>query len=91
MPAGEVTVRLNLNKDGYSAGMSAARREAQATIKSIESMGHATVNSMKLSSAAIRVLEGGMTGNIRAAERFISMMPVISNLLFRIFSLSSVG
>ena len=81
MPAGEVTVRLNLNKDGYSAGMSAARREAQATIKSIESMGHATESSMQASSAAIRVLEGGMTGNIRAAERFISLIPGVGKAL----------
>ena len=81
MPVGEVTVRLNLNKDGYSAGMTEARRQAQQTVKTIEGMGHSTVTQMQASSASIRVLEGGMTGNIRAAERFISTIPGVGKAL----------
>jgi hypothetical protein len=85
MPAGEVVVRLNLNKDGYSAGMSAARREAQQTVQVVQRMGHATVSSVQASSAALRVLEGGMQGNIRAAERFISQIPGIGKALQAVF------
>ena len=81
MPVGEVTVRLNLNKDGYSAGMTESRRQAQQLGKTIEEVGHGTVSSMQASSAAIRVLEGGMTGNIRAAERFISLLPGVGKAL----------
>lgn len=87
MPAGEVTVRLNLNKDGYSAGMTAARKEAQLLKNVIEETGHQTVSSMQASSAAIRVLEGGMTGNIRAAERFIGMLPGVGTALKAAFPL----
>lgn len=81
MPAGEVTVRLNLNKDGYSAGMTAARKEAAQFAQTMDKVGHGTVSSMQASSAAIRVLEGGMTGNIRAAERFIGMLPGVGTAL----------
>jgi hypothetical protein len=87
MPAGEVTVRLNLNKDGYSAGMTAARKEAQVLEKAVGDAGHGTVSSMQAASAAIRVLEGGMTGNIRAAERFIGTIPGVGKALQAIFPL----
>jgi hypothetical protein len=46
-----------------------------------QAMGHGTVSSMQASSAAIRALEGGMTGNIRAAERFISLIPGVGKAL----------
>ncbi len=81
MPAGEVTVRLNLNKDGYSAGMTAARREAQQLATTVQAVGHTTVSQMQASSAAIRTLEGGMTNSIRAAERFISTIPGVGKAL----------
>src|ERR1700679_2847231 len=81
MPVGEVTVRLNLNKDGYSAGMTAARQQAQALAKAVENVATTTVSEMQAASATIRVLEGGMTGNIRAAERFISTIPGVGAAL----------
>jgi hypothetical protein len=87
MAAGTVTVRLNLNKDGYSAGMTAARKEAQALEKAVGDAGHGTVSAMQASSAAIRVLEGGITGNIRAAERFIGMLPGVGSALQAAFPL----
>lgn len=85
MPAGEVVVRLNLNKDGYSAGMSAARREAQQTVNVIKGLGPHTVSSVQAASASLRVLEGGMTGNIRAAERFLATIPGVGKALQAIF------
>ena len=85
MPAGEVVVRLNLNKDGYSAGMTASRKQAQQLGQEFKTLQGSVVSSMQASSAAIRVLEGGMTGNIRAAERFISMLPGVGKGLQSVF------
>jgi hypothetical protein len=87
MATGNVTVRLNLNSTGYSAGISAAQRQMRAMQSATAAMGHSTVSSMQASSAAIRVLEGGMTGNIRAAERFISLIPGIGKALQAVFPL----
>ena len=81
MGSGQVVVRLNLNKDGYSAGMTAARKEAQALEQVIAATGQHTVTSMQAASAAIRTLEGGMQNNIRAAERFIGMIPGVGAAL----------
>jgi len=78
---GNVTVRLNLNATGYSAEMAKAQRTMQSFASATAAMGHGTVSTMQASSAAIRVLEGGMTGNIRAAERFISMLPGVGAAL----------
>ena len=81
MPAGEVVVRLNLNKDGYSAGMTAARKQAQQLSQGFRELQGQTVSSMQASSAAIRVVEGNMTNNIRAAERFLSTIPGVGRAL----------
>jgi hypothetical protein len=81
MDAGEVSVRVVAKDDNFTAFMTRARREAQALGKTIETLGHGTVSSMQASSAAIRLLEGGMTGNIRAAERFLGMLPGVGAAL----------
>src|ERR1700761_177625 len=81
MSTGNVTVRLNLNSAGYSAGIAAAQRQMRGLQSATAAAGHGTVSSMQAASAAIRVLEGGMTGNIRAAERFIGLMPGIGKAL----------
>ncbi len=87
MGTGNVTVRLNLNATGYSAAITQSQRQMQALAAQTKAMGHGTVSSMQVASASIRVLEGGMTGNIRAAERFISMIPGVGKALQAAFPL----
>lgn len=74
---GSVTVSIDLNDKGFTPKINNIRRQAKQLQDGMKDVEHQTVNSMQASSAAIRVLEGGMTGNIRAAERFISMIPAI--------------
>lgn len=81
MATGNVTVRLNLNSTGYSAGMAAAQKSMQSFTASSQAMGHATVSSAMAASAAIRVVEGNVTNNIRAAERFIATIPGVGRAL----------
>jgi len=64
----DLVVKINLvGKAGQTAGV-----QASSGLRLIGSSGHAAVSGVQASSAAIRVLEGGMTNNLRAVERFIS-------------------
>lgn len=81
MPAGEISARLNLNAAGWSYAVARSMREVKALQTATTEMGHGTVSQMQAASASIRVLEGGMTGNIRAAERFISTIPGVGKAL----------
>jgi len=62
-----------------------------------ERAGTRIVSSMQASSAALRTLEGGMTGSLRVAERFLStfsgLQPVLQGIypLLGAFSLVSIG
>jgi hypothetical protein len=109
---GTVTVKINLDKTGYSAGITDTRRQAKQLAdslkaagadgasaiavagkgaeqlgKSLKSAGDHGVSSMQAASGAIRLLEGGLQGNIRAAERFIGLIPGLSTGLQAAFPL----
>jgi hypothetical protein len=81
MSTGSVTVRLNLNSAGYSAEMTKAEAQMRRLARAGQEFGHSTVSQMQAASASIRVLEGGISNNIRAAERFISMLPGVGAAL----------
>jgi hypothetical protein len=82
---GSVSIRLNLNAAGYSAQVAAAQKQMNALANATKQMGHGTVSEVQAASATLRVLEGGMTGNIRAAERFIATLPGVGKALQAIF------
>src|ERR1700733_1380733 len=81
MSSKPVVITLGLNDTPLRNGLSGATGKLRQFQASVQQMGHSTVSSMQASSAAIRVLEGGMTGNIRAAERFISLIPGVGKAL----------
>lgn len=87
MPAGQISGKLNLNAAGWSSAVNQAKREIKGLQDATAQMGHGTVSQMQAASASIRVLEGGMTGNIRAAERFISTIPGVGKALQAAFPL----
>ena len=62
-------------------------RSTEEVGKAMESAGHATVSQMQAASASIRLVEGGMTNNVRAVERFISTLPGVGTALQNIFPL----
>jgi hypothetical protein len=84
---GNVTVRLNLNATGYSAEMAKAQRTMQGFTSATAAMGHSTVTQMQAASATIRLLEGDMTRNVRAVEKFITTIPGIGAALKAAFPL----
>lgn len=95
MDAGDVTIRVVAKDENFSAFMTRARREAQALGESVKSAGHGTVSSMQAASASIRLIEGDMTRNVRAVERFITTIPGIGKALQAVFpivgGLATVG
>ncbi|HEV2463542.1 MAG TPA: hypothetical protein VGT04_07045 [Acidobacteriaceae bacterium] len=83
--AGEAEIVLKANTASYSAGIEKARRQLnQFGVESVR-VGHATVAPWMASSAAIRVLEGNVTNNIRAAERFVATLPGVQTALLKAF------
>src|ERR1700728_1184228 len=61
-----LAVKLTLvGKAGQAAGA-----QASSGIRLIGSSSHTAVSGMQATSAAVRVLEGGLTNNLRAVERF---------------------
>ena len=90
MATGNVTVRLNLNAAGYSAAVSQAQRQMKALQTATTAMGHGSRSSAMEASAAIRVMEGNITNNIRAAERFVSTIKPLAGLLEAAFPLIGV-
>jgi hypothetical protein len=76
-----LNVVLAINDAQYSQAIERARKGIKNLQRDMESSGHATVSSMQASSAAIRTLEGNLQNNIRATERFISMIPGVGAAL----------
>lgn len=74
---------ISINLVAGTAEFNAATDKAKASIRSFgqaataagaahAAASHTTVSGMQASSAAIRVMEGGMTNNLRAVERFVA-------------------
>lgn len=85
--AGAVKVVLSIDAANYSAALDKAKRQMRQFGDETKAAGHGTVSSMQAASASIRLVEGGMTNNIRAVERFIGTLPGVSKALQTIFPL----
>ena len=85
--AGQIVVSLSAGTATFIADMDKANAKLkQFGLQGQQSNGH-MVSSMASSSAAIRTLEGNFTNNIRAAERFIGLLPGMSKLVSAAFPL----
>jgi hypothetical protein len=78
---GNVVVKLNLNSSGYSAEMAKAQKAMKSFGDTAKEAGHGTVTQMQAASASIRLLEGDMTRNVRAVEKFITTIPGVGAAL----------
>lgn len=87
MSSKPVVITLGLNDAPLKRGLDGVRGQMRQLQASAQQMGHSTVSTMQASSAAIRVMEGGITGNIRAAERFIGILPGVGTALQAAFPL----
>lgn len=81
MSSKPVIITMGLNADPLKRGLDGVTKQFRGLQASAQQMGHGTVSSMQAASASIRLLEGGITGNIRAAERFIGLIPGIGSAL----------
>lgn len=70
-----------------STAIAGAQKSAEQLGKSLETAGAHGVRGTAAASAAIRVLEGNLTNNIRAAERFVSTFKPVAGLLEAAFPL----
>jgi hypothetical protein len=85
--AGNVQIVLSVDQVTYTQAMKEAQRQLDTFAGKAKGAGHATVSSMQASSAAIRLMEGGMQNNVRAVERLISTIPGVGKALQAAFPL----
>lgn len=85
--ANSITVQLSVNKASFSASMAEAQRNLDKFANKSRQAGKASVSSTQAASAALRVMQGDMTNNIRAVERFIGNIPGVGNALKMAFPL----
>jgi lambda family phage tail tape measure protein len=81
--AGNVNIVLGMNSVTFTEGIKKAQAELDKFAGKARSMGHTTVSSTQAASASLRAMQvqGGMTGNIRAAERFLATIPGVGAAL----------
>jgi hypothetical protein len=84
---GVMQIVLTSNNANFSQGIAEAQRRLDALAGTAKNAGHSTVSSMQASSAALRELNGDITNNIRAVERFITTIPGAGKALQAIFPL----
>src|ERR1700693_4570341 len=66
------TAQFNADIGKAKASVASFGTAAKAAGAAHAAASHTTVSGMQASSAAIRVMEGGMTNNLRAVERFVA-------------------
>jgi hypothetical protein len=77
--------RANVKLRQFGTSGQDAGNQLKLVGKSAQEAGHATVTGMQASSAAIREAFGG--GNVRAVERFLTLIPGVSSALKLAFPL----
>lgn len=77
--------QLNKLKGMTGDFASVSKRNFDAAGQSAGKMGHSTITSVQAASGALRELNGDITNNIRAVERFITTIPGVGNALKAIY------
>ena len=99
---GIISINLQAGQAQFNADMGKAKasvvsfgQAAKAAGAAHAAASHTTVSGMQASSAAIRVMEGGMTNNLRAVERFVAgtlkLGPVLQTAFPLIGGLAFIG
>src|SRR5690348_5835855 len=83
--AGEVIVVFAADTAAFHEAIQKVRHRIVQLGNDSTKAAHGTIQPWMASSAAIRVLEGNITNNIRAAERFLAMIPGLRTALVTAF------
>lgn len=84
---GVMNIVLSADSATFSQGIEKAQRQLNQLAQASTRAGHASVTSTQAASAALRVMSGDMTNNIRAVERFVGMIPGVGAALKMAFPL----
>jgi hypothetical protein len=91
--AGRISINLTAGNAQLILGLDAAKARLEQVANSARSTGaalgsiggHGSITGVQATSAALRTLEGGITNNLRAAERFIATTAGFGDALKSIF------
>jgi hypothetical protein len=67
-----VQTTFTVDSTGYTASVNKAKAQLIDFGQASKAVSHSMVTDVQATSGALRLLEGGMTGNIRAAERYLA-------------------
>ncbi len=81
MDAGRLTVTMDAGTAQLFVDIDKANTKLRDFGKAAQEAGGHTVSSMQASSAAIRMLENPLGNNVRAVERFLTLIPGVGSLL----------
>jgi hypothetical protein len=87
MNAGRVNIVITADGANFSQAMNAASKQLDTFGSKGKRAGHAAISSMQAASASIRLMEGDITHNVRAVERWITTFPGVGNALKNLFPL----
>ncbi len=89
--AGSIAIAFTIDASNFTGGSKQLMRmlrqvqgEADKTQKSVRGIGKSglhSISDLQATSASLRLLEGGITNSLRAAERFASRLPGLSSAL----------
>jgi hypothetical protein len=78
---GSVAITLLLDEKGFTPALEKAGAAGQKFARTMEEGGHRAVSEMQAVSGTLRLVELDFTRNIRAVEKFITMIPGIGAAL----------
>jgi hypothetical protein len=73
--AGQIVIDISAGTSKFVTDIEAAKGK----IREFGREAHGSVSGIQAVSANLRVMEGNMTNNLRAAERFLAMLPGVAN------------
>lgn len=82
---GKIQINLTAGTATFLADMDRANAKLRDFGNTASGAGHQAISELQATSAAVRVLEGGLTNNLRAAERFLASLPGVGTALKAIF------
>ena len=78
---GEMNIVLSADAASFSSQIDQAQRKLDQLAGRSRTTGRAMVSDLQATSGGLRLLEGGMTNSLRAAERFLSTLPGVGEAM----------
>lgn len=80
-----ISIRLSAGTAGFVAEMDKSGAKVVEFGRTVDRVGHSSVSNVQATSAALRVMEGSWSNNLRASERFLANVLGLGPILQKAF------